>query len=153
MAFMQKAMYGAMVWTLLSLYACGHSMPLQEISDAHQAIETAQENKVESQLPHSLEQARRYLLQAEVAMSVGETTLAKDQALSAKQSALWVYQTAEILQQTQVVLSGQNPAHPDIIQSQQLIEQAISACEQEHVIQGKQLASQALEKAQKINQP
>lgn len=63
-------------------------VPVQEMSDARQAIQAAREAGAEERSPGEFERAQRLLEQAQKALELGEYKRAREDALSAKQQAL-----------------------------------------------------------------
>lgn len=74
-------------------------VPVQEMSDARQALQAAQEAGAPDRSPSEFERAQRLLEQAQKALELGEYRQARDSALSAKREALQARENA--LEQSQ----------------------------------------------------
>ncbi len=81
------------------LMACAASAPVQEISDARQAIAAAEEADAEQFAPQTLSEAREFLLQAEALIREGSYNLARDDALRARTFAISALQASQAAQQ------------------------------------------------------
>ncbi len=73
---------------LLLITACSNMVPVQEMSDARQAIQAANQVGANYHAQHQMLKAQEYLSQAEHHLYQGLYHDAKDQALAAKQQAL-----------------------------------------------------------------
>jgi len=87
----------AAVW----LVACAVSAPVQEISDARQAIAAAEEADAEQFAPQTLSEAREFLLQAEALIREGSFNLARGDAVRARTWAISALQTSQAAQQAE----------------------------------------------------
>jgi uncharacterized protein YcfL len=76
---------GFMVALLLT--ACA-SAPVQEMSDARQAIQAAKEAGADINADQNLSNAESHLQEAQQALAVGEYKTARDSALAAREEAL-----------------------------------------------------------------
>ena len=81
------------------LAACGASAPVQEISDARQAIAAAEEADAEQFAPQTLSEAREFLLQAEALIREGSYNLARGDAVRARTWAISALQASQAAQQ------------------------------------------------------
>lgn len=81
------------------LLGCATSPPVQEMSDARQAIAAAEEASAEALAPQTLGEARRYLLQAEERIREGNYSLARSDAIRAKTRAIYALQASQAAQQ------------------------------------------------------
>lgn len=72
----------------LIVSACALAPPVQEMSDARQAIRAAREVHAEQHAPALLHSAERYLQQATEELDVGHYHEAREAALSAKEQAI-----------------------------------------------------------------
>lgn len=68
------------------LTACAGA-PVQEMSDARQAIQAARQAGAEQFSPHALAEAQELMQRAEKQLELGEYSEARESALSAKQKA------------------------------------------------------------------
>lgn len=80
---------------LLALSACA-TAPIQEMSDARQAIQAAKSIGVDENSQSNLVQAKKFLKKAEKALHVGEFKEARVNALAAKQEAIQAQQFANL---------------------------------------------------------
>lgn len=74
-------------WALISLFSCA-SAPVQEMSDARQAIQAAREAGAQSGVKSSLDKAEILLKEAELSLENGEYKKARDIAVRARDEAL-----------------------------------------------------------------
>ena len=81
--------------------ACAASAPVQEISDARQAIAAAEDADAEQFAPQTLSEAREYLMQAEARLREGNFTLARGDAIRARTWAISALQTSQAAQQAE----------------------------------------------------
>lgn len=79
----------------LFISACS-SAPVQEMSDARQAIQAAKSVGVDEHTQSNLVQAKRYLKKAERALHTGEYRKARVNALAAREEALQAQQFAKL---------------------------------------------------------
>jgi hypothetical protein len=82
----------------LLLVACAGA-PVQEMSDARQAIQAAREVGANRYVPAELSSAERYLDQAEKQLELGAYGKARRHALAAKEEAIRAREQAEAAQQ------------------------------------------------------
>jgi len=80
---------------MLSINACA-SAPVQEMSDARQAIQVAKSVGVDEHTQSNLVQAKKLLKKAEHALHSGEYKEARVNALAARQEALQAQQFATL---------------------------------------------------------
>jgi len=83
------------IMALFVLAACATSPPVQEMSDARQAISAAEEADADRLAPVSLGDARRFLAEAEGQLKEQAWGLARVNALRAKNRALQALQASE----------------------------------------------------------
>jgi hypothetical protein len=88
----------------LASVGCATSPPVQEMSDARQAIAAAEEARADDFAPQTLGQARRYLLQAEEQIRLGNYGLARSDAIRARTQATTALQASRAAQE-----SGDSP--------------------------------------------
>jgi len=81
------------------LTACAASAPVQEISDARQAIAAAVEADADQFAPQTLSEAREFLLQAESLIREGRYNLARGDAVRARTWAISALQTSQAARQ------------------------------------------------------
>lgn len=86
---------------ILWLAACTAAAPVQEISDARQAIAAAEEADAEQFAPQTLSEAREYLLQAEALIREGSYNLARGDAVRARTWAISALQASQAAQQAE----------------------------------------------------
>lgn len=86
------------------LLACATSPPVQEMSDARQAIAAAEEARADELAPQTLDEARRYLMQAEERIREGNYVIARSDAIRAKTRAIVALQTSQAAQQADETL-------------------------------------------------
>jgi predicted lipid-binding transport protein (Tim44 family) len=77
----------AAVLVAASLYACAGA-PVQEMSDARQALAAAEQAHADRVAPADVERARRLLEAAQAALDAGDFSTAREDAQLARQSAL-----------------------------------------------------------------
>jgi hypothetical protein len=78
---------------------CATSPPVQEMSDARQAITAAEEARAAELAPQTLGEARRYLLQAEERIREGNFGMARSDAIRAKTRAISALQASQAAQE------------------------------------------------------
>ena len=84
------------------LASCAASAPVQEISDARQAIAAAVEAGADEYAPQTLSEAREYLLQAEARIREGGNYgLARGDAVRARTWAISALQASQAAQQAE----------------------------------------------------
>ena len=88
---------GAIILLTLVIASCAVGPPVQEMSDARQAIAAAEESNAATLAPDDLDEARRLLEEAESQLRDRNYGLAQDSALLARDRAV------EALQATQAV--------------------------------------------------
>ncbi len=86
---------GVAVVLLLVLAACETAPPVQEMSDARQAIAVAREAGAEEHAPLQLKEAVDFLQRAEQKLNEREYLVARQDALAAKERALAARKAAE----------------------------------------------------------
>lgn len=89
---------GTCIALLLLAAACGSGPPVQEMSDARQAIAVAREAGAEDHAAADLDAAERYLESAQRNLSERAYNAARQDALKAKLKALDALATAENLE-------------------------------------------------------
>lgn len=72
----------------LSLSACSASPPVQEMSDARQAVQAARDASAQTFAPDHMGQAEALLDEAARAIESGRYAQAREQALAARRSAI-----------------------------------------------------------------
>jgi len=77
------------------LAGCTTAPPIQEMSDARQAIAAAEEARAAELAPQTLGEARRYLLQAEERIREGSYGIARSDAIRAKTRAIYALQASQ----------------------------------------------------------
>lgn len=77
------------------LAGCATSPPIQEMSDARQAIAAAEQARAEELAPQTLSEARRYLTQAEERIREGNYGIARSDAIRAKTRAIYALQASQ----------------------------------------------------------
>ena len=77
------------------LIGCATSPPVQEMSDARQAIAAAEDADAASLAPTPLEEARRYLSEAEAQIRTRAFGLARTNAIRARNSAVDALQASQ----------------------------------------------------------
>lgn len=78
----------ALLMTLVIVVACATSPPVQEMSDARQAIAAAEEADAEHLAPTFLDEARRFLIEAERHLREESYGPARINAIRAKDRAV-----------------------------------------------------------------
>lgn len=84
----------AILALLAALLAGCAGAPVQEMSDARQALQAAEEMGAPSRAPDAYESARELLHDAEIALNQGNYRVARERALAAKAAALEARQKA-----------------------------------------------------------
>jgi outer membrane murein-binding lipoprotein Lpp len=77
------------------LAGCATSPPIQEMSDARQAIAAAEQARAAELAPQTLSEARRYLTQAEERIREGNYGIARSDAIRAKTRAIYALQASQ----------------------------------------------------------
>ena len=77
------------------LAGCATSPPIQEMSDARQAIAAAEQARAGELAPQTLSEARRYLTQAEERIREGNYGIARSDAIRAKTRAIYALQASQ----------------------------------------------------------
>lgn len=85
------AAFALLAW----LTGCATSPPVQEMSDARQAIAAAEDARADELAPQTLGEARRYLAQAEERIREGNYSLARSDAIRAKTRAIYALQASQ----------------------------------------------------------
>lgn len=85
---------------LLGLLVGCASAPVQEMSDARQAIQAARDAGAERYVPEAFSGAERLLNQAEKELELGMYSDAQRTAVAAKETAIRARETAEAAQKT-----------------------------------------------------
>lgn len=83
---------------LLALVACATAAPVQEMSNARQALQAAERANAEKYAPELLKKARLFLEQAADELEAEQYELARDHAREAQQLAVEARQQALSLQ-------------------------------------------------------
>ena len=94
--FLRGALFGA----LLAVAACQTTPPVQEMSDARQAISAAEDAGAADKAASDYEAALGYLKKAETALNLREYARARHEALLAKDKALEALQRSEVEQES-----------------------------------------------------
>ncbi len=84
----------------LVIVGCATSPPVQEMSDARQAIAAAEDADAERLAPMPLDDARQYLSQAETQIRARSFVLARTNAIRAKNSAVDALQASQAARQS-----------------------------------------------------
>lgn len=84
----------------LAWAGCATSPPVQEMSDARQAIAAAEEASAADFAPQTLGEARRFLAQAEEQIRLGNYGLARSDAIRARTRATTALQASQAAQQS-----------------------------------------------------
>lgn len=93
-----EALRGAgLVLLMLLLGACA-TAPVQEMSDARQAVMAAEQASAEEHAPESLNQARNLLARAQQNLKVRNFEDARDEALRAKEQAMQALRESQVAQ-------------------------------------------------------
>lgn len=90
----------ALCIAVASLAACVTSPPVQEMSDARQAIAAAEEADAERLAPTSLQRARSYLGEAELLLQQEAYGAARINAVRARNSAVDALQASQAAQES-----------------------------------------------------
>ncbi|HEX6998883.1 MAG TPA: DUF4398 domain-containing protein [Gammaproteobacteria bacterium] len=84
-----------MIAAVLALAACATSPPVQEMSDARQAIAAAEQANAEALAPEPLRDARRFLAQAEQLLREEAYGPARANAVRAKNRAVQALESSQ----------------------------------------------------------
>jgi hypothetical protein len=79
---------------VITLISCAINPPVQEMSNARQAIQSAYEVKAQTYAPTQLKEAEQSLEQATTALDSGDYISAKEFAIAAQQQAIKARQQA-----------------------------------------------------------
>jgi hypothetical protein len=95
--FMGKRPHFSAILLLIAIFlsACT-GMPVQEMSDARQALEAARKAGAETRAPGELESAEQLLQDAEKALVDGDYGKAKDSAKAAKDQAVTAQEKSQV---------------------------------------------------------
>lgn len=80
----------------LSAAACASGIPVQEMSDARQAIRSAEEAGASRYSPQPLNMARQWLQQAQSQLEAGQYADARRAALHAREAAILAREQADV---------------------------------------------------------
>ena len=86
---------GAIILLTLMIASCVAGPPVQEMSDARQAIAAAEESNAATLAPDELNEARRLLEQAETQLRARYYTLAQTSAIQARSRAVQALQVSQ----------------------------------------------------------
>ena len=86
---------GAIILLTLMIASCAAGPPVQEMSDARQAIAAAEESDAATLAPDELDEARRLLEQAETQLRARYYVLAQDSAIRARNRAVEALQASQ----------------------------------------------------------
>ena len=86
---------GAIILLTLLIASCVAGPPVQEMSDARQAIAAAEESNAAALAPDELNEARRLLEQAETQLRARYYTLAQTSAIQARSRAVQALQVSQ----------------------------------------------------------
>ena len=90
---------GAIILLTLMIASCVAGPPVQEMSDARQAIAAAEESNAATLAPDELNEARRLLEQAETQLRARYYTLAQTTAIQARSRAVEALQASQAADQ------------------------------------------------------
>jgi len=90
---------GAIILLTLMIASCVAGPPVQEMSDARQAIAAAEESNAATLAPEELDEARRLLEQAETQLRARYYTLAQTTAIQARSRAVEALQASQAANQ------------------------------------------------------
>ena len=90
---------GAIILLTLMIASCVAGPPVQEMSDARQAIAAAEESNAATLAPEELDEARRLLEQAETQLRARYYTLAQTTAIQARSRAVEALQASQAADQ------------------------------------------------------
>ena len=90
---------GAIILLTLTIASCVAGPPVQEMSDARQAIAAAEESNAATLAPEELNEARRLLEQAETQLRARYYTLAQTTAIEARSRAVEALQASQAVSQ------------------------------------------------------
>ena len=90
---------GAIILLTLMIASCVAGPPVQEMSDARQAIAAAEESNAATLAPDELNEARRLLEQAETQLRARYYTLAQTTAIQARSRAVAALQASQAANQ------------------------------------------------------
>ena len=90
---------GAIILLTLMIASCVAGPPVQEMSDARQAIAAAEESNAATLAPDELNEARRLLEQAETQLRARYYTLAQSTAIQARSRAVEALQASQAVSQ------------------------------------------------------
>lgn len=77
-----------LIFIVVGLVACATTAPVQEMSDARQAVHAARDARAHMHEPALLEAAELFLEQASEALAAGDYDQARTHALAAKRAAI-----------------------------------------------------------------
>jgi len=107
--------------------ACSHAPPIQEMSDARQALQAAREAGAGSYARSALEQAEGRLSQAERSIKADDYLEARTEALAAKEGAVSARRLTLALRAAQSSVEGAERAGVPVVQARADLEEARGA--------------------------
>lgn len=93
-----RGLRGAGLVVLLLLFGACATAPVQEMSDARQAVMAAEQAGAEEHAPEALNQARNLLARAQQNLKVRGFDDARDEALRAKEHAMQALRQSQVAQ-------------------------------------------------------
>ena len=139
------------VMFILTLLIAGCSIvPMQEMSDARQAIQAARHVKANSITPPTFAKAKQQLTQAEQNLEAGKFKQARQAAILAKKQALNAYNVAIAIQRAKKLWQTLSRITDNM--GQTLLEKAQFAALEGKVEKAINLAEEAYRQAKKLNE-
>lgn len=133
---------------IILIGGCSSQAPIQEMSDARQALQAAKAVQGEHYSPYHFNQAEFLLSQAERELARGAHNIARSSALSAKQAALRAYSLGHSLDEAERLIQQAKAVQQPVSDAQQLLEQARNAAEKKDAKRAIELAQAARQLAE-----
>lgn len=118
-------------------------IPIQEMSDARQAIKSARDVEANQHVPVDLANAEQYLTLAEKSLHEGDLRQARHHALLAKEHAVRTHQIATLILRTQTVWQTIETLDPSLVEGKDWLMKMKTAAQQNHLEAVQTLAEQA----------
>lgn len=138
----------ALCCVTLLLNACTGNPPIQEMSDARQALQAARQVHGEYYSPFYFHEAEYFLAQAEDELARGAHNHARSSAESAKRSALRAHTLGHTIAEARLRIQQVKQLGQDISLSEQFLERAEEAIKNKDAQRALQLAQAAYQQAE-----
>lgn len=140
-----SSLYRLPVYAILGLVVGCAAAPLQEMSDARQALRAAHEVNALQHAPRQLQRAEQRLSTAEKALNDREVSFDKtrDDAIAAKEEAIKARMIAVAIAAARNALHDANMLHVNALQAEEILQRALNAADKGAVHDAVRYARQA----------